>query len=76
VEDKVVAGDSQHGFTRGKCCLTNLMAFCDGIAALVDEERLVKSSTRTGAKHQTLSCTTSISLNWRDMNLMDGPFGG
>jgi len=37
MQDKKVTGSSQHGFTKGRLCLTLPVAFCDEMTGLEDE---------------------------------------
>lgn len=37
LRDNAVIGPSQHGFARGKSCLTNSISFCDKVTQLVDQ---------------------------------------
>lgn len=43
VEEKKVTRSSQHGFTKGKSCLTSQTAFYDGMAGWVNGERCMLS---------------------------------
>ena len=41
LRDNAVIGHSQHGFIRGKLCLTNLISFYDKVTNLVDQGKPV-----------------------------------
>jgi len=41
MENKQEISDSEYSFIKGKSCLTNSVAFCDRITALVDKGRAI-----------------------------------
>ena len=70
-----VNGGNLCGFTKGKSCLTNLVAFYDGVTAPVDKEEQLTSSTPTSAKCLTLS-RHDILVDKLEKNGFDGAFAG
>ncbi len=39
MEGRELVWENQHGFTRGKSCLSNLVAFCDDVTASMNKGR-------------------------------------
>lgn len=61
---------------RADCAQQIWMAFYDGTKELVDTESATDIITWICAKHLTLFPIISLSLNWGDKDLTEGPLGG
>lgn len=70
--DEQVIRHSLHGFTKGRSCLTNRLASCDGVTVSVHKRKATVAIYKDFCK----ACTTSISLNRRGVGSKAGLLAG
>jgi len=71
-DDREVMRESQHGFTKGKLCLTKLVAFHNGVTAVANKGIATDTICLDCCKAFHMVPPTFLPLLWRDINLMDG----
>lgn len=70
-----VIWENQHHCTKGKSCWTNLVAY-DSDTVTMDKGRATDVISLDFGKTFDMYPTTSISPNWKDMDLTGGLFNG
>ncbi|KAJ7421781.1 hypothetical protein WISP_41160 [Willisornis vidua] len=76
MEDKEVMQRASTASLESKSCLTNLVFFYNGVTPSVDKGIAMDVIYLQFFKAMTWSPTISFSLNWREMDMMDGLFSG
>jgi len=76
MKESEVIEDNQHGLMKSTSCLTNLVSFYGGVIASVHKGRATDAIYLDFSKVFGMVPTTSFSPNWKDTNLMVGPFDG
>ena len=76
LEDNELLKDSQHGFRRGRSCLTNLLTFLDRVSGCLDEGRPWTWYFWTLPRHSTKCHITDCRRSYRVTVLMVRSGGG
>jgi len=76
MEEKQVIWDNQHIINKDRSCLTNLVTFYDGITASRDKGKAIDVIHMDFNNTFDTVPITSISPNWKAMDLMGGLFNG